>query len=449
MSKAIARFFHIIDSFSDEEAIQTIVDFESTDFNLKEATKLIMILGKAKKGVKIKTSETDFLSEYGAELNQIFPPANIALITNTTESETTESMIRLKKELFETHSKLDDQALLITELRKKNNISLASGQEQITLTMKEGQVVTFTKVSVTPDKIESHTLVPSENGRRQEWLNEFNLSDLLEDFNNNIAQVHPGLGYGSLESSIYVLDGSRRRMARILYNKAVEPDNRKPYDIYIPLEPDYVLSHEDALFISGTAKKQKELSSVETGFRFYRLTHGEDAIEQKDLAIVEQVSPSLISELRRVVDIPKAWLDAFPDIYKITDSHIKRLYKIAKTIPSNDHVEITKQLTDSAAVFLKYEANIAKVTTELVKLSEGILKKSTRPESDNTIKAEQLWHYGKSQITLSAAQDNKGISTLKLSKLPDALRGPMMDEIFEIIAKHTVSYEATKKAQSQ
>jgi len=446
MSKAIARFYHILDNFSDEDAVQIIVGFNGTDFTLKEATKLITILGKAKKGIKVKTSETDFLSEYGAELNEIFPPSAVAVTANTSDSESTESMIRLKKELFETHSKLDDQVKLIAELKDRNSTNLASGREHITLTMKDSQVVTFTKVSVIPDKIESNTLVPSENGRRQEWLNEFNLSDLLGDFNNNIAQVHPGLGYGSLESSIYVLDGSRRRMARIIYNKEVEPGNRKPYDIYIPLDPDYVLSHENALFISGTAKKQKELSSVETGFRYYRLTHGEDAIEQKDLAIVEQVSPSLISELRRVADIPKAWLDAFPDIYKITDSHIKRLYKIAKTIPSNDHVLITKQLTDSAAVFLKYEANIAKITTELVKLSEGILKESNRPKSESNLTPEQLWNYGKSQITLNAAQDSKGVSTLKLSKLPDALRGPMMDEIFEIIVKHTLNYEADKKA---
>jgi len=445
MSKAIARFFHILDSHSQDEAIESILRDESTDFNKKEATKLIVILAKASSGAKVKTSETDFLSEYGAELNQIFPPNNSNGNTNKVEPEATESIARLKKELFDTNSKLDEQIKKNSLLMKKNVTSLTSGQEQISLTMKNGTEIPFVKVSVPADEIESLTAVPFENGRLQEWLNEFNLADLLDDFNNDIAQVHPGLGYGSLETLINVLDGSRRRMARILYNGKVEPADRKPYKIYVPLDPSYVVSQADAMFISGTAKKQKELSSVETGFRYHNLTQGEEGIEQKELALLEQVSPSLVSELKRVVEIPKDWLDAFPDIYKITDSHIKRLYKIAKSMSGVEHEAITEQLLDSKKSFLKYERNIAKVTTELVKMTEGILKNSTKPISETATKAQSLWSNGKSEITLSKAKDNKGTCTLKLAKLPDVLRDTLLVEISELIAKRTTEYSNNQK----
>jgi len=445
MSKAISRFFHILDSHSQDEAIESILQNKDTDFNKKEATKLIVILDKANSGVKVKTSETDFLSEYGAELNQIFPPKSIKVNTDKVEPEATESIARLKKELFDTNTKLDDQIKKNSTLMKKNVTSLTSGQEQILLTMKNGIEVPFVKVSVPADKIESLTAVPFENGRHQEWLNEFNLSDLLDDFNNNIAQVHPGLGYGSLETLINVLDGSRRRMARILYNNVVDYSDRKPYIIYVPLDPNYVVSQADAMFISGTAKKQKELSSVETGFRYHNLTQGEEGIEQKELAILEQVSPSLISELKRVVEIPKDWLGAFPDIYKITDSHIKRLYKIAKSIPESEHKAITEQLLGATKSFLRYERNIAKITTELVKMTEVLLKDSIKPEDEIVLKTHPLWNYGRSKITLTKAKDNKGTCTLKLAKLPDVLRDSLLDEISELIARRTTEYSSKQK----
>ncbi len=442
MSKAIARFFHILDSHSKDQAIESILQHQDTDFNNKEATKLMTILAKATRGEKVKTSETDFLSEYGAELNQIFPPLTASVNTSKVDTESTESIARLKKELFDTNTKLDDQVKKNALLIKKNTSSLASDQEKISLTMQDGTEVSFVKIEVPADKIESITKVPFENGRLQEWLNEFNLADLLEDFHNDIAQVHPGLGYGSLTTAINVLDGSRRRMARILFNNSVEANKRKPYNVYIPLDPTYVLSPVDAMFISGTAKKQKELSSVETGFRYHKLTQGEEGIEQKELATLEQVSPSLVSELKRVVDIPKEWLDAFPDIYKITDSHIKRLYKIAKSLPKDEHTAITSQLLTAKESLLKYERNIARITTELVKLTEGMLRSSVPVSKTTENKAQSLWSNGKSKITLSKANDSKGTCTLKLAKLPDALRESLVDEIAELIAKRTREFSS-------
>jgi len=440
MSKAIARFFHILDTFSNVEAIKKIEEHSETDFNTKEATRLITVLGKAKSGTKVKTSDTDFLSEYGADLNQIFPPPDMTLKNSSVDIESSQSTIRLKKELFETQSKLELQTELVNDLKKKNNLNLGSGQEQITLTMKDGDTAVFTKVSIPPEDIESKTQVPVENGRHQEWLNEFNLSDILKDFKDNIPQLHPGLGYGSVEEGIYVLDGSRRRQGRILYNESVEVNNRKPYDIYIPADPSYILSAEDALFISATAKKQKELSSVERGLKYALLTTGEKAIPQQDLAKEEGVSPSLISELKRVVDIPKPWLDTFPDIYKITDNHIKRLYKIAKNTPNNRYDEMTNQLADMVGVLLKIETNPVKITTELVKLMESIYKKSIFKEERTDSEPVSLWNNGKGEISLVSSQDSKGISTLKLAQIPDEMREPMMAEIIEVIKRHANKY---------
>jgi hypothetical protein len=428
MSKVIQRFYHILEENSDAEAIDKIVCCQDVDvdFDIKEATKIIKILSKAKDGLKIKTSDSDFVAEYGPELNVVFPPSAVA------EPQVEGAVDKNLEEKLNSQSlKIEEQSNIIAELKKENHLNVGSGNEVITLTMLNGEVVTFKKVEVPADKIEEITMVPKENGRRQEWLNEYNLDDLLKDYKAGIKQVHPGLGYGSLDSIIYVLDGSRRRKARIEYNREVDDHLRCPFVTYIPEDPDYVLSNSDALFISNTAKKQKELSSVERGLRYFELTTGVDAIPQADLALSEQISPSLVSELRKVVDIPNSWLNAFPDVYSITDSHIKKLCSIESNTPKEKHGEVEADLIALSDDLLSKECNIAKITTEIVK---GIEYKYKVTSKKSSCTPEPLWSSGKSSITVENGREK---SVIILSKLPANIREVLLEDISTLIKRKT------------
>lgn len=419
------QFHHIIEQHTDTAIIAKFVD---DNYSQSEAEKVIRILKKAKGGTKVKVGEQDYIIEVGSDLNIFFPPPAIETKSTVQKVNTVESL----KEI------LNDQSQIIQELRSNNRDNLNNKADSITLTMMNGEQVPFVKTLFPADTLESMLSIPEVNGRHQEWLNKFNLSDILEDFLNGIPQVHPALGYGSIEKGGNVLDGSRRLKSRILANKVVEPKLREPFSIYLPVDPNYVLSTANALFISKVAKKQKQLSSVERGFQYYDLTTGSDAIEQQDLAVIEQVDPSVITHLRRVAELPREWLDALPDVYMVKDSHIKTLYKLFKDVSATEHDRIAELIIMESDRLLEIESNIAKLTTALINF---VVKSASDVASETAStngkpKAILLLVKGRTKITIAEAADSEGVTILKMAKVPNEHRSILIEKISALINEH-------------
>ena len=193
-----------------------------------------------------------------------------------------------------------------------------------------GKTYSCQRMVIPHDQIEELTIVDSNNERKQEWLSEFGLRQLISSIKNskpnpktgNIQHDTPIIAYRRKDGKIVVLDGSCRRFSCIAAGADMVGD---------VIDEDLTEENKLCFEISSNFNINKPISWFEKGYKYNTYLAENDATEH-DIAEYFKDHQSNVNTALRAIQLPNGWINALPYPTEISRSGLQFMLKLQKAI---------------------------------------------------------------------------------------------------------------------
>ena len=183
--------------------------------------------------------------------------------------------------------------------------------------LKSGAEARFALTKILHDDIEAQTYVDAAvNGRDQAFLTPESVSDISRTI--KLQQFFPAIGR-EVDGRIEVLDGSRRRAAR-LYNGT-------PFEVLVTKNE---LSLSDARQLAIDIQTAKEHTLRELGKRL--MVMYPESMNQSEIARAEGLSAAKISRAFQAASVPDELIGLFPSVSDLSINDYQTLLDIAEKV---------------------------------------------------------------------------------------------------------------------
>lgn len=281
----------------------------------------------------------------------------------------------------------------VNKARQKAS-ELISGNKFITLPISDTEVAEFELFKIPASEIETRTIVPANNGRKQHLLTEESLSDIIPTIASR-GQQTPGLGFIDDDGKVVVLCSSRRRKACIFTNSD-----------YLIYATKVKLTIEQSSEMAKIGNAYKPLSLVEQGEQFEELLTDGTFSTAAELAKAMKVDPARVSLARTAHSLPSQIIDFFPSVNDIGKPTIKILKKIVDESSDIQLKEILNKISEYSLDDIKTLA-VGDSLTELNKTALDLIVSSVNKPNRNTKSVSEKVPGGG---TVSVSKSTKGIS---------------------------------------
>lgn len=324
-------------------------------------------------------------------------------------------------------AEVNDSDLSLNEILSKHFGFQVAGQ-QVEWTLKSGEVVTFTPVTITYEQVLKDTTVTFEvNGRDQELLTKESLSDLNSMINQ---QYLPAIGR-KVSNKIDILDGSRRRARFLLEEGALNS--------FKMLITEAEISVSDAKELARQLQAVKEHSLREVGLRClslreeYKNLHGK-VMTQELLANELGLSQSKISKAINAASIDDGLIKLFPDVSILSHTDYVLLNKVETKITSpldlQSFIEVIQEKQRSIEGGLNqddYKSSLISIIKEQIKLVEPPKQKDEVLITLADFNSKNVY----------ARKRSKGRSfSYEFSRLPDSTQEKLDQAIRQVLSEN-------------
>ena len=300
---------------------------------------------------------------------------------------------------------------------EKAKAVLSSGKNIVDLPVGNGRRVTFEKIMVPWDKIDSVTVVDTENERDQDLLNDYYCDDILPSFKEN-GQLRPAIAQWRGDK-VDVVDGSRRRYSA--------KRTQKDFEVYVTKE---LLTGDEVKFLSEIYNVNKKISLYELGKKYRHYLDLERYKDAKELAKAEHVDPATVSIALKAFDkIPMAIAHKIPAIDVFGRPAINTLTNILESLGGTDY----EQVVDGIATMEIAEPESGKVTGKAMnklfmeQVQALVPKKKVKSQRKHKVLASN----GKQRVSLSG--ETKSGFNLNFSGIDKTKRTLILETIENVI----------------